>query len=105
MRFQWTESFGRDWRGLSKRHKSLFLESFPAFSDACDSWVNKRTPFPSRFRVDDVKAALGVLEMTWSFSGPDGRATWQWSSVSIEGQDYPAVLWRRIGLHEIYKNP
>jgi hypothetical protein len=39
--------------------------------------------------------------MTWSMGEPDGRATWEW--VEIDGQ--PAVRWRRVGTHEIFKSP
>jgi hypothetical protein len=39
--------------------------------------------------------------MTWSFSGPDGRATFEW--IRIEGQ--LAVRWRRIGGHAVFKKP
>jgi hypothetical protein len=46
-----------------------------------------------------------VLEMTWSFAGPDGRATWEWTTVIVGGATYPAVLWRRVGSHRIFSNP
>jgi len=39
--------------------------------------------------------------MTWSFSGPDGRATFEW--VTIDG--VLAVRWRRIGGHGVFKQP
>jgi hypothetical protein len=42
-----------------------------------------------------------IWEMTWSFSGPDGRATFEW--VSLEGEIQ--IRWRRIGGHEIYRKP
>lgn len=42
-----------------------------------------------------------IWEMTWSFSGPDGRATFEW--VSAEGEIH--IRWRRIGGHQIYRNP
>jgi hypothetical protein len=46
-----------------------------------------------------------VWEMTWSFSGPDGRATWEWVNVDGEEGAQPAVRWRRIGDHRIFKAP
>ncbi|HVA69824.1 MAG TPA: hypothetical protein VNF08_00670 [Acidimicrobiales bacterium] len=50
-----------------------------------------------------VANAPGVFEMTWSFSGPDGRATWQWTTVITDrGNSVPAVLWRRLGGHKIF---
>ncbi len=39
--------------------------------------------------------------MTWSFAGPDGRATFEW--VTVHGE--PAVRWRRVGGHAIFGNP
>jgi hypothetical protein len=36
--------------------------------------------------------------MTWSFSGPDGRTTFEWVRAGGEIQ----IRWRRIGGHEIY---
>ncbi len=42
-----------------------------------------------------------VWEMTWSFSGPDGRATFEW--VNREGA--VRILWHRIGGHVIVRKP
>jgi len=42
-----------------------------------------------------------VWEMTWSFSGPDGRATFEW--VTKDGD--ARIRWRRIGGHEIFRKP
>jgi hypothetical protein len=43
--------------------------------------------------------------MTWSFSGPDGRSTWEWASVEVEDEVVPVVRWRRIGGHAIFGEP
>jgi len=51
--------------------------------------------------VKNVEDAPGVIEMTWSFGGPDGRATFEW--IQVDGQ--LAVRWRRIGGHAIFKKP
>jgi hypothetical protein len=48
-----------------------------------------------------VAEAPGVFEMTWSYSGLDGRATFEW--IQIDGNR--AVRWRRIGRHGILTNP
>jgi hypothetical protein len=48
--------------------------------------------WPANLRVKQVVNAPGVFEMTWSFSGPNGRATWEWASVvNRDGQSWPAV--------------
>jgi hypothetical protein len=39
--------------------------------------------------------------MTWSFSGPDGRATFEY--VEVDGE--PAIRWRRIGGHDVFRAP
>ncbi len=52
-----------------------------------------------------VVGARGIFEMTWKFAGPDGRATWEWCTVVAEGRNYPAIRWRRIGIHAIFGDP
>ena len=51
-------------------------------------------------RVKGVKGATGVFEMTWA---DDGRATFQYGEPVVAGD--PHVVWRRIGTHEIFKQP
>ena len=58
-------------------------------------------PWPKKLRVKDVQGAPGVWEMTWSFAGPDGRATFEWAE--IDGA--PCIRWRRIGGHAIFGEP
>ena len=48
-----------------------------------------------------VEGAPGIFEMTWSFKGPDGRATFEW--IQIDGTF--GVRWRRIGDHSIFRRP
>jgi hypothetical protein len=48
-----------------------------------------------------VRGYESIWEMTWSFSGPDGRATFEF--VSIDGE--LAIRWRRIGGHRIFREP
>ena len=59
------------------------------------------TSWPRSLRVKDVEGAPGIWEMTWSFSGPDGRATFEWREFDGE----PGILWRRVGGHEIFADP
>jgi hypothetical protein len=42
-----------------------------------------------------------VWEVTWSFSGPDGRATFEY----FEAGTTQGIRWRRIGGHEIFAKP
>lgn len=73
------------------------------FHQAAERFARSRDPsvWPTRFRVRSMQNAPGIWEMTWSFAGPDGRATFEW--VEIEGE--PGIRWRRIGGHRIFAEP
>jgi hypothetical protein len=57
--------------------------------------------WPAALRIKRVQGAPGIWELTWSFAGPDGRATFE--LVEVGGE--PAIRWRRIGGHEIFAEP
>ncbi len=102
MKFETTESFDADYRRLNDADAKLFREALKLFIPACDRYgLDASMKWPAALRVRDVERAPGVWEMTWSFSGPDGRATFEW--ISIDGS--LALRWRRIGDHGIFKRP
>lgn len=102
MKFERTSSFDRDWRQLNDRERKLFREQVGAFHDAAEQQVAQPgAVWPKRLRVKAVTGAPNVWEMTWSFAGPDGRATFEW--IAIDGE--PAIRWRRIGGHDVFKRP
>lgn len=107
MRFETTHSFEADYRKLSDDEKRQFRDAVRKFNEACDAAVERRgrPRWPKALRVKDVEGAPGIWEMTWSFSGPDGRATWEWVTEEVEGEAVPVVRWRRIGGHSIFKDP
>jgi hypothetical protein len=105
MRFERTDAFKADYRHLTIEEQFMFRTAALEFSAACDRHVIDRGAFPKKFRVRDVEGARGVLEMTWSFAGPDGRATWEWTTTVVDDVTYPAVRWRRVGSHRIFSNP
>ena len=107
MRFETTYSFEADYRKLSGGEKRLFRQAVRKFNEACDTaWVRGARPrWPKALRVKDVEDAPGIWEMTWSFSGPDGRATWEWVTRDVDGEAVPVVRWRRIGDHSIFADP
>jgi len=41
--------------------------------------------------------------MTWSFAGPDGRATFEYGDSILP--DEPHIIWRRVGTHDIFREP
>lgn len=103
MKYERTERFKRDYRRLSDDEKEEFrrvvLEHFvPALEQQA------KTPgsgWPFALRVKGVEGAPGIWEMTWSFTDPDGRATFEW--VTIDGE--PGIRWRRVGFHSIFSDP
>jgi hypothetical protein len=102
VKFETTASFEGDFARLSKSEQRLFVKALRAFVPACDRHANDPTAkWPAALRVKAVEGAPGVWEMTWSFSGPDGRATFEW--IQIDGQ--LGLRWRRIGGHAIFRKP
>ncbi|MEK6719087.1 MAG: hypothetical protein AABZ33_00295 [Chloroflexota bacterium] len=103
MKFETTPAFDGDWGRLTEAERALFRAVVRGeFHPACERHRTQPTaPWPKKLRVKDVEGARGIWEMTWSFSGPDGRATFEW--IVIENE--PAIRWRRIGGHSIFGDP
>lgn len=103
MKFVTTPAFDSDYRRLKAEHATEFKKTVrEKFVPACDAFaVDPATPWPASLRVKSVRSAHGVLEMTWSFASPDGRATFEFVTVNNE----LAVQWRRVGDHDVFKNP
>lgn len=102
MKYVLVDSFKADYRRLTDGEQALFKAALAIFVAACDRYAaNPTSPWPSSLRVKSVERAPGILEMTWSFSGPDGRATFEW--IQLEGE--LAARWRRIGSHRIFRAP
>lgn len=103
MRFETTPAFDADVRRLSpdeyRRFRRVVAERF---NPACDRRAaDPAARWPRSLRVRRVEGASGVWEMTWSFAGPDGRATFEWGELGGE----PLIRWRRVGRHEIFGRP
>lgn len=62
---------------------------------------NVASHWPRSLRVKRVQGLPRVWEMTWSFAGPDGRATFEYITI----EDELAIKWRRIGSHDIFRDP
>lgn len=101
MKYQTTPAFLADVRRLSQAERELFgkvvrEEFVPAAERRA---ANPAAPWPKKLRVKSVRSAPGIWEVT--YSGPDGRATFEWTTVGGK----PAILWRRVGGHEIFSDP
>ena len=94
--FQTAPRFDRDWKQLSPELKSRFQHVVTAqfVPDLA------RGAFRASLRVKGVQAAPGVFEMTWA---PDGRATFSYGRPQRAGE--PHVIWRRIGTHQVFREP
>jgi len=103
VKFDWLPAFGADWARLSDDERALFEHVVrQQFHAACERFRrDPATAWPRGLRVKRVQGMPGVWEMTWSFAGPDGRATFEW--IDIDGE--LAVRWRRIGGHNIFGRP
>ena len=65
-----------------EHRKAFRLAVKEQFGPACDTHkIDPSAPWPAALRVKPVRNAAGVLEMTWSFAGPDGRATFELITV------------------------
>lgn len=103
MKFETTPAFDGDFRRLRSEHAAEFKRVLrEKFIPACDAYAaDPATPWPASLRVKSVRSAPGVLEMTWSFASPDGRATFELITVAGELR----VRWRRVGDHDVFKSP
>jgi len=89
-------TFTRDLGRLTSAQRKQFLL---AVQDLIAD-LNRGQGFRKGLRVKRVQSTTGVFEMTWA---PDGRATWQYGPEVVAGQ--PHVIWRRIGTHDIFRQP
>jgi hypothetical protein len=103
VKWETTPAFDADLKRLSPDELDLFRkvvrEQFVPAADRIAA--DPAAKWPSGLRVRDVEGAAGIWEMTWSFSGPDGRATFEWTQVGGER----AIRWRRVGGHSIFNDP
>ncbi len=84
--------FLRDWDTLSPEQRRIFV-------DAVAAMVHDLVAGQG-FRVKGVKGHRGIYEMTWA---PDGRANVSYGTSAHAGDVH--IVWRRIGGHEIFKQP
>ena len=102
MKYDATEPFMADYAHLSERDRALFRQAVTRINAAYAARGDQPLPsWPASLRIRDVEGKPGVFEMTWSFSGPDGRATFQYITIDAEA----AIQWRRIGDHKILREP
>ena len=88
--------FANDFDSLSPDKQAAFLVVVSQFVE--DLRAGKG--FRKGLRVNGVKGAAGIFEMTWA---DDGRATFEYREGVREGEAH--ILWRRVGTHSIFDQP
>jgi hypothetical protein len=103
VKFRVLPQFKTDWGRMSDAEQKKFHEALKSFVPAVDEYAQSPGTYrwPAALRVKPMKGESGIWEMTWSFSGPDGRATFDFETVDGELR----LRWRRVGRHGVYKIP
>lgn len=102
MKYRALPRFSADYQKLSQEERSAFKKALARFIAASREYEANPEHYvwPKALRVERLTGS-GIMAMTWSFSGPDGRATFEF--VTAEGEQM--VVWRRVGRHAIYREP
>lgn len=99
MRYQTTAGFDSALAKLPREHRRMFTEAIRAhLIPALAAGAHRSTaPWPTRLRIHKVGEAYSL---TWSFSGPDGRALFA-IGPDIDGE--ALLTWLAVGYHDIYQ--
>lgn len=89
--------FANDFKNLSPSERASFLA---AVKEMVADLKAKRSIRPS-LRIKSVQGYPGIFEMTWDMA--DGRATFRYGPERLPGEHH--IIWRRVGGHDIFKNP
>jgi hypothetical protein len=102
VKYETAPAFDGDWRRLSVDERLLFRQIVQEINRLYAERGRRPIPrWPAHLRVRRLRGHPGLWELTWSFAGPDGRAIFEF--FTVEGE--PAIRWRRIGRHDIFRNP
>jgi hypothetical protein len=88
--------FMREFTKLSDAEQDQFIDAMKVMVTD----LRAGRVFRSGLRVKGVQGYPGVFEMTWA---DDGRATFMYGAEQRPGEAH--IIWRRIGGHDILKNP
>lgn len=89
--------FERDLRRLARGARAAFLAMLPLFIAALRA---SPPDFPPSLRVKRVQGTDGIWEITFA---ADGRATFEYGPEIDQGS--PHVIWRRVGTHDVLREP
>jgi hypothetical protein len=88
--------FLREFATLTESNQDRFITAMKRMVP--DARAGK--PFALDLRVKGVRSHPGILELTWA---DDGHGAFEYGSEQISGEKH--IIWRRIGGHDIFKNP
>ena len=89
------QRFLREYERLTREQRKAFLDAVGAFVSGLGA-----QEFDPKLRVKRVRGQRGVWELTWA---PDGRATFEYGEQVRPGD--PHIIWRRVGSHDIFRQP
>ncbi|MCL4531895.1 MAG: hypothetical protein M1582_01670 [Actinobacteria bacterium] len=102
MKYDTAPEFDGDFKRLGDREQRLFMKAVRTMIEACKREPDRIPNWPSDLRIGQLTDHPGIYEMTWSFAGPDGRATFE---IVSDEDGRPVIRWRRVGDHKIYRKP
>lgn len=76
------------------------LAFLAAVAEGVEDLDSDRRTLRKGLRVKGVQGASGIYEMTFA---PDGRATFSYGDAVRPGEAH--IVWRRVGTHDIFKQP
>jgi hypothetical protein len=94
--YQRLPRFDADWHKLPDDQRDRFRRAVRQFIDD----LTAGRPFRKGLRVKRIQITDDVFELTFA---PDGRATWQYGAEVRAAE--PHIVWRRIGTHDVLRNP
>ena len=93
--YHYARRFRAEFLALPAPMRALFMTAVAQF--VADLNTGRIRP---SLRVKRMQGHPGVWEMSWA---PDGRATFEYGEELIPGQAH--IIWRRIGSHDVFRNP
>jgi hypothetical protein len=98
VRYAATVGFDGAFGKLPREHRAIFraavrTQLLPALAAGA---YRGESSWPSRLRIHKIDL---VYSLTWSFTGPDGRALF---TISPDADGQPVLTWLAIGYHDIY---
>ncbi len=98
-RYSAPESFRREFRRLDPAMQQAFL----AARDGLVAALKHHPPeFAPHLRIKRVQGHPKIWELTYA---PDGRATFEYGEPKPEDPNDPHVVWRRLGTHDVLREP